>query len=251
MPEEDDLQPTQGRTTPGLYNQYLQHNEPAFWQPVLGAGQAFRYNTIPREALPNEQGRIIPAQVAPPPITPYVTYDDFRNDYEPRQPYILDENTRDWLPQELKKKKQTVKEILTEKPVLDIIEDISAELIEEEVAKLKRIYQIKLDTLAVQDYNELLQAGHNIQDDESIIYYNFQRYALSFTRLKSSDILQSDKDSFYLTSVESKAKIRYHKDYSKYKFYPRLKAKVEYGDGELLSKIMAITQIGKGRVVCK
>ena len=54
---------------------------------------------------------------------------------------------------------------------------------------------------------------------------------------------------YFLTDLEKLALETYHIDYSVYKYYPRLKRAVKYGNPALLDKILAITSIKQGNIV--
>lgn len=155
---------------------------------------------------------------------------------------------------EFKFKKNVVKEIKIDKETYAAILSITDELLAEDLAVLKEIHEKRLDFIDRKDYTAII-GSYTIEEDEeheeSIRFHRLQNTQVSFALLAQGAAIPATSGQVqYLKHLEDRAQERYNIEYSVYKYYPRLKSKVKYGDADLLSKILAVTQIGKGKVIC-
>lgn len=157
---------------------------------------------------------------------------------------------------EVKFKKGVIKEVIIDEETYKAIEDITQELIFEDLEILREIYEKRLDFVARRDYNALIESYPHGDDDngimESVSFRRFENTALNFALLaQGNTISMHGQQAAYLKRLEEKAQQRYNIEHSKYQYYPRLKSKVKYGNAELLAKILTVAHIGKGKVICK
>lgn len=162
------------------------------------------------------------------------------------QGYYGGGNNLNWTPKELKATKDPI--ILADKETMDAIKSISTELIDTILGTLKESYKIRLDSIENLEYNVFIESEQST--DTRQLYQNFNTILTHYKKLISGKQI-SYVDKYYLGLVEECALRRYSIEHSKYKYYPRLKAKVNYGNAELLTKILSITQIGRGTVKCQ
>lgn len=201
---------------------------------------------------------------------PYFTYDEFETGIaapaeavgaaQAPDTYAINDETGvgDWRMYEVpKKKKEALKVVEIDKATFNVIKEISEEIIQESLYILQNIYKNRLDFIENNDYNGLLESVPNRNDGhrvapESESFLNFENTIISWAELAGGSIISNyGMQRRYLERLEKKAKQRYSIEHSKYKYYPRLKGTVKYGNPELLVKLLSITQIGKGKVVCK
>ncbi len=173
--------------------------------------------------------------------------------------YALNDETGigDWRFQELPKKKSNEIKIVTiDKETFGVLRELTDEIIKESLISLENIYKNRLDFIENMDYNGLLESapqrveGERAPESESFL--NFENTLTSWDELTKGDVISNyGYQHRYLTKLEEKAKQRYNIEHSKYKYYPRLKGAVKYGNPELLAKVLTVAQIGKGKVICK
>lgn len=165
---------------------------------------------------------------------------------EPTQPGFLDdEGINNWLPKELMGDGKKNKEIKIDKAILPVIEGIVNEIVEKAIEEIKSIYKIKLDNLENLEYTGFFD---DAEHRENHLINTIHKAAETFKKLTTSQPID-DYSHQFLLHVEEIALKRYHIDYSKYKYYPRLKQKVKYGDTELLNKILSVTQVHRRKIL--
>ncbi len=244
MPEEQEPRPNRPIRLNRLGTEHI------IWQPPREG----RVNTdyfIEEFVAPERQtGAAITQPIATRGIEPYA------------DAYALNDETGvgDWRLADLpKKKKDTNKVVEIDKATLAVIQEITEEIINDSLNKLLDIYKNRLDFIEARDYNSLVESVVGQQDrylgqiaPEAYSYRNFENSLVSLNELVSGKpIANYGYQGEYLAKLEEKAKQRYSIEHSKYRYYPRLKGTVKYGNPELLAKILAVTQIGKGKIVCK
>lgn len=163
---------------------------------------------------------------------------------------------RDWrMPSSIKKNASNkVKEVYIDYTTYSAINELTEEILQENFQTLGNNYKNKIDILEKKDYTTLLEEINRNRDDNSEReILNLIAYTMATWKdIESGKSINChDYAGLYLTRLEDKAKSKYSIEHSKYKFYPRLKKSVKYGNPELLSNILKVTQIGKGKVICK
>lgn len=156
---------------------------------------------------------------------------------------------RAWQPNEYKELKNKKKIVNITKEAFVSITVISQELTTKYMKQLQNIYQKRVDNISTFNYTNLVELMQENEDHS--IYSNFTMVAMGYDDLSNGVELYSDRHGIYLKALEEQALIKYDKNHSKYRFYPRLKDKVTYGNPELLAEILTVTRIGRGKVVCK
>lgn len=158
----------------------------------------------------------------------------------------VDAITREFsIPYPKEYKKKNVVEFKLSLEAKDAIFSISEAIIKDLKALIIEKLQLRVNLTLSENYNDLrgLVATDNIPYEELFLMQN------SFNNLQNKKALTNKADNFYLSKLIEESRKLYDIEYSKYKYYPRLKAKIKYGNTELLEEILTFTQFNKGIVV--
>lgn len=160
---------------------------------------------------------------------------------------------REWKPDNLKKIKPKIRAITPSHKCKAAIIEIVSDLCMSYHNKFKRNLSY-ISELAAHEEGmlELLRLNEN---DDSVVFsvndlYTYKQIQNEFKQITNGMPWGRGSYSLFFSLLEDEAKKKYDKNH-KYKYYPRLKATIKYGDEELLNEILSITQLEKGSLIWK
>lgn len=142
-------------------------------------------------------------------------------------------------------KKQELKVLIIDKETYEAISTIVTELHNELQEHLDNTIKLYTQLAAYKSYAEL------VNGETSSIYITANNICIiesDWKTMLSGGVV--GRSTYLFKEIANKAFIKYSMEHSKYKYYPRLKKSMQYGNEELLKKIMSVVNIGEGKIIC-
>jgi hypothetical protein len=133
--------------------------------------------------------------------------------------------------------------------VYDFIVEVKDTVVEQTRKELLLQYKKTIDLIENIDYAGYMEYYNAGECTIGLLTDTLQKVLASFNMMRQGNMYRWRNDRL-LALVERTARERYDINQSKYRYYPRLKSKVKYGNPELLNSILAVTQLDKGKIIC-